>query len=160
MEFSVTHSEEGLGRLYHDWWKRVHGVRNAWSGGMFMFCLLVMIMLKRMDWVLVLPTLAAGAFFALVQLIRYQSAKTAIQAFVLAGRPTLHYHFTEQGLTECSPAGEITLPWQQFAGLTKIGRFWLLYRGPLHDAQFIAFPDHHLPQEALEFIERRFSGKA
>lgn len=159
MEFTVTHNEEGLKTLYHEWWKAVHGVRNAWAGGMLIFCLMVMLALQSMSWMLVLPTLGSAAFFGLVQMIRYQSAKTAIQAFVNAGRPVLNYRFDDQGLTETSTMGEVNIPWARFAGLTKVGRFWLLFRGPLQDAQFIVFPDHCIPQEALDYIKQRFAGK-
>jgi hypothetical protein len=159
MEFIVTHTDEGLKTLYHDWWKRVHGVRNAWATGMLFFCMLVMVLMKSADWFLVVPTVAAACFLGLVQTIRYQATRSALEAFVRAGRPPLHYHMGPTGVTEESSLGKFELAWEQFAGLTKVGRYWLLFRGPLHNAQFIAFPDHQLPQEALILMKTQITGK-
>jgi len=160
IEFTATHTDEGLKTLYHDWWKRVHGVRNAWATGMLFLCFLVMFLMKSATWYLVVPTVASACFLGMVQTIRYQAIKTVLEAFVKAGRPTLSFRFDETGLCETSPMGKVELPWGSFAGLAKIGRFWVLYRGPLFNAQFIAFPEHQLPLEALEFMRARLGAAA
>lgn len=160
IEFRVTHTEEGLKTLYQDWWKRVHGVRNAWATGMLMFCLLVMIVLQNTDWLLVIPTLCAAGFLVLVQTLRYQATRAALNAFAAAGRPELAYRLDASGLSEASSVGTVDLAWGRFSGLTRIGRFWVLFRGPLHNAQFIAFPDHQLPPEALDLMKGKMTGQA
>lgn len=157
IEFSVTHSDEGLNSLYHAWWKRMHGVRNAWATGMLCLCLLVMFLLRSTDWYLVVPAVMSACFLALVQTIRYQATKSALTAFAASGRPALNYRFDEAGLLEASALGKVELPWQSFAGLARIGRFWVLYRGQLHNAQFIAFPEHQIPLDALAYIRERFT---
>jgi hypothetical protein len=160
MEFTVTHTDSGLKDLYYDWWKRVHSARNAWATGMLLLCFMVMFMMRSTAWYLVVPAVASACFLGLVQTIRYQAAKSALEAFAAAGRPTLTYQFTEAGPIETSPMGKVELPWGSFSGLAKIGRCWVLYRGPLFNAQFIAFPDYQLPPEALDFMQTQLSARA
>lgn len=157
IEFTITHTDEGLNSLYHDWWKRVHGVRNAWATGMLLLCFLVMFLTRSTAWYLVVPAVMSACFLALVQTIRYQATKSALTAFVTAGRPALSYQFDEAGLIETSAMGRVELPWNRFTGLAKIGRCWVLYRGHLADAQFIAFPEHQIPLQALAFVRERFA---
>ncbi len=157
IEFTVTHSDDGLKGLYHDWWKRMHGMRNAWAGGMLMLCLLVMMLMRSTAWYLVVPAVMAACFLGLIQAIRYQATKSALTAFATSGRPTLSYQFTDTHLSEISPVGKVELGWRSFSGLARIGRFWVLYRGTLDQAQFIAFPEHQLPLEALAFIRERLA---
>ncbi|MBL8517320.1 MAG: YcxB family protein [Betaproteobacteria bacterium] len=157
MEFSIHHTDEGLKSLYQDWWRRVHGTRNAWAAGMLFFCVLTMLLVQSAAWYLVVPTVAAACFWALVQAIRHQAVKLALEAFAQSGRPMLSFRFDETGLTETSTVARVLLPWTSFAGLAKIGRFWVLYRGPLHNAQFIAFPEHQLPPEALAYLRARLA---
>lgn len=157
IEFDITHTDEGLKALYHAWWKRMHGVRNAWATGMLCLCLLVMFLMRSTDWYLVVPAVMSACFLALVQAIRYQATKSALTAFAASGRPTLAYRFAESGLLESSAMGNVELPWQSFSGLAKLGRYWVLYRGPLQNAQFIAFPEHQIPLHALAFVRERFA---
>lgn len=157
IEFTVTHSDEGLKALYHAWWKRIHGARNAWATGMLALCFLVMFMLRSTAWYLVMPAVISGCFLGLVQVIRYQATKSALAAFATAGRPTLSYRFDDAGLLESSQVGKVELPWTSFTGLARLGRFWVLYRGPLFNAQFIAFPEHQIPLDALALVRERFA---
>jgi hypothetical protein len=157
IEFNVTHTDDGLKALYLDWWKRMHGVRNNWATGMLALSVFVMLILKSAAWYLVVPTVASACFLALIQTIRYQATKSALDAFTAAGRPALTFQLDESGITETSPMGRVELPWKSFSGLAKINRFWVLYRGPLANAQFIALPEHQLPLEALAFMRERLS---
>ena len=160
IEFSITHTDDGLKTLYHDWWKRLHGVRNSWATGMLLLCVLIMLLFRSTAWYLVVPTVMSACFLALVQAIRYQATKSALDAFVAAGRPVLSYRFDETGLIEDSAMGRVELPWTRFSGLARIGRCWVLYRGPLANAQFVAFPEHQIPLQALAFVRERFSDLA
>ena len=157
MEFTIRHDDAGLKSLYHDWWTRVHGLRNAWASGMLLLCFTVMFLMKSAAWYLVVPTVASACFLGLVQTIRYQATKSALAAFIAAGRPALTYELADNGLTETSPMGNIELPWGSFAGLVRIGRYWVLHRGPLFNAQFIAFPETQLPLTAREFMLSRMN---
>lgn len=157
MEFTVRHDDEGLKSLYADWWQQVHGLRNAWATGMLLLCLMVIILMQSAAWYLVVPTVASACFLGLVQTIRYQATKSALDSFIAAGRPTLTYQADDACLTETSAMGRIELPWTSFAGLVRIGRFWVLYRGPLFNAQFIAFPASQLPEAALDFMLARLA---
>lgn len=159
IEFTITHTDEGLKALYHDWWKRLHGARNAWGMGMLCLCFMVMLLLRSTAWYLVVPAVMSACFVALVQAIRHQATKTALTAFAASGRPALAYRFDDHGLQESSPMGRMELPWNSFSGLAKIGRFWVLYRGQLLNAQFIAFPEHQLPLEALAFVRERLAAE-
>ncbi len=152
MEFTVRHDDEGLKSLYHDWWKQVHGLRNAWASGMLLLCFMVMFLMQSAAWYLVVPTVASACFLGLVQTIRYQATKSALTAFIAADRPALTYQFDAAGLAESSKMGRVELSWDSFAGLTRIGRFWVLHRGPLFNAQFIAFPETQLPLAARELM--------
>jgi hypothetical protein len=155
MEFTIRHDDEGLKSLYHNWWKQEHGLRNAWASGMLLLCFMVMFLMKSAAWYLVVPTVASACFLGLVQTIRYQATKSALDAFSTAGRPALSYQAAEGGLTEISPMGRIELPWNSFAGMVRIGRFWVLHRGPLFNAQFVALPEAQLPLAAREFMLSR-----
>lgn len=157
IEFGITHTDEGLKTLYHDWWKRLHGLSNAWATGMLLFCFLVMFLTRSAAWYLVVPAVMSACFLGLVQAIRYQATKSALAAFVEAGRPALSYQFDQAGLVETSAMGRVELPWTRFTGLARIGRCWVLYRGRLADAQFIAFPEHQIPLEALDFVRQRLA---
>lgn len=155
--FTVSHTDEGLKALYHAWWKRMHGTRNAWASGMLLLSVLVMILTRSTAWYLVVPAVMSACFLGLIQAIRYQATKSALTAFAAAGRPALSYEFSEAQLIETSPVGRVELQWQTFSGLARISSFWVLYRGALDNAQFIAFPEHQLPLEALAFMRERFA---
>ncbi len=152
IEFSVTHTEDGVRDVYHRFWKKRYGRLYR---ALLLFAVAAMVVVIGMTpahwsaYVVVAVLIIAAAVLAT---IRDSATRMAIAQFRQLQPAGLSYRMDAEGVLEVSGHGRVNLNWSAFENWCEVDGFFLLLRQPASAGMFVAFPVAQFPDAARTLV--------